>query len=259
MKKRWANGFTIVEILIVVIVIAILATVVTVGYSSLKKASMEKAVQSDLQQASASMASAIQKTNAYPSTLPNEIKSSDGVTLTLVESSVNPYYANLSDVQEGVLFAQICADLIADGVGNGLNQAGVTQDYITGCGNWNHDSMQITGWDTMVWNVPVDEAPLINYADNFTTNDSWNKAGHEGAVKNFYHGLVDRFTQQGGTFPITSFWDSWATPQNGGVINEPLPSNPVIRPYFCIEAKPDNFSDVIWHITQDDKLEKGQC
>lgn len=258
MNKQWAPGFTIVEIIIVVIVVGILMSIVTLGYSNVRRTAMLRAVQSDLQNVSTAMEQTIQKTSAYPTSLPSEIKASDGVTLTIVSAGAEPYYDNITPVQNGVLFAQICADLVNEGVGQGVNQGGGTENYITGCGNWNNNSMQITGWNSRVWNTPVDSAPLLAYAESFTTNDTWNKA-QEAVVKEFYTELVERFERQGGSFPITTFWDYWATPQNGGVIAEPLPTSFKTKPYYCAEGSVTNTPSVVWHITQEKKLTAGSC
>lgn len=258
MKKRWVNGFTIVELLLVILVIGIIASITVLGYNGVRKSAIEKAAQSDLQNASAAMARTLQKTNSYPSVIPSEVKTSQGITLELNTSGTTKYYTNLTKVQNGVLFAQICADLISEGIGQGVNQGGVTEKYITECGDWNYDSMQVTGWETKLWNVPVDEAQLLSYANSFTSNDNWNKAAHEAAVKSFYNEITNRFKQQGGKFPIISFWDYWASEESGGVKFENLPP-PIMAPYFCIEARSATYNDIIWHVTQEDKITQGNC
>ena len=259
MNKRWAPGFTIVELLIVVIVVGILAAIVSVSYANVRRATQEKTAQNDLYSSSLAMERSFQQNAAYPTTLPSTVKASTNIELELKTSGSTPYYKNINPVQNGVLFATICEELISEGVGRGVNQGGVSQNYITGCGNWNDDSTQIAGWNNKIWDTPVTSAELTDYADTFTTNDSFNKAAHEAVVKNFYGQIVSRFTQQGGSFPITTFWDYWATPANGGVINEPLPANPSQRPYYCIEAKSDTYSEIIWHIRQDKELKAGSC
>lgn len=259
MNKRWAPGFTIVELLIVIIVVAILATITTMAYLGVRRSTQEKTAQNDLYLTSIAMERALQQSSTYPTSLPGSIKASANISLELKISGSSPYYKNINPVQNGVLFATICDALINEGVGRGVNQGGVTQNYITGCGNWNNNSTQIAGWNNKVWNTPVDSAALTDYANTFTTGDNYNKAAHENVVKNFYGQLVSRFTQQGGTFPITTFWDYWATPTNGGVTNEPLPENPSKRPYYCVEAKSNTYQEIIWHISQDREVKAGAC
>lgn len=258
MTNRWAPAFTIVELIITIAVLAILAVITVVGYNGVTKSASVRAAQSDLKNVDAEMQRAFVKTGDYPSELPSTLSSSPDITLTLVGAGEVPFYTNISAVQNGVLLAQICQDLIDEGVGRGVNQGGTNTAYITGCGNWNHDSMQVTGWHSRVWNTPVTSEQLLTYANNFTTNDNWNKI-QETVVRNFFGQLVARQTQQGGSFPVTSFWDYWATPANGGVMLQPLESNPQTRPFYCVEAQASNRQDVIWHVSENSKLQPGSC
>lgn len=265
MKNWWAHskktGFTIVELIIVIAIIAILATISVIAYNGIQKNAATKTVQSDLEQVSAEMQRlAIANNGVFPVTLQTSIQASPRVTLTLKHSGSVNYYgggSGLTPVQNGVLMAQICQDLVNENVGKGVNQGGQTNAYITGCGNWNHDSMQVTGWDSRVYGTPVSDTTLLNYADTFTTNDTYNKI-HETVVRNFYHELVSRQLRQGGYYPVTSFWDSWATPMNGGVITQPLPT-PQSQPWYCVEASYAGYSDVLWHVTDELKLKSGSC
>ena len=258
MNKRWATGFTIVELLIVIATIAILTTFTIIAYNGIRQSTIAKAAQSDLQNVAAEMERTKLREGVYPSSLPSAVKTSPNITLTLIEAGDEPLYSNLTPVQNGVLFATICQKLVDEGVGQGVNQGGVTQNYITGCGNWNHSNMQFTGWTTKLWNTPVTSEQLVSYANNFTTSDTWNKS-QEPVTKNFYNTLVTRFSAQGGTFPITSFWDYWANPGNGGVIQQPLDSDPPIRSFYCAEARANGYESVIWHIKQNGKLTEGTC
>ena len=262
MNKRWAHsqqsGFTVVELIIVIFVIAVLVALSVVAYNGVQRSSAERAVQSDLHMATSEMERALQQNGStYPTTLPTSITSSPNITLTLKQSGTMNRYNNLTAVQNGMLLGQICQNLVDEGVGKGVDKGGVTKDYITGCGNWNHDSMQFTGWNTKVFSTPVSATALTSYADAFTTNDTYNKA-QETVVKTFYSQLVDRLVRQGGSFPVTSFWDYWATSSNGGVMQQPL-GTPTLLPYYCIEATSTRYPDVIWHITEDLKLNKNSC
>lgn len=261
MKRPRASGFTIVELLIVIVVIGILVVVSVVAYNGVQRNAADKTMKSDLDRVTSEMQRIASENNGvYPTTLPNDLIGSPNVTLTLKHSGTINYYGAggaLSPVQNGVLLAQICQDLITEGAGRGVNQGGQTKDYITGCGNWNHNSMQIAGWDSRVYGTPVTDTALLTYADNFTTSDAYNKI-QETVVKTFYHELVDRQTREGGSFPITSFWDSWATPTNGGVQTQPLPT-PQAQPWYCVEATHANYSDLEWHVTDALKIESGGC
>ncbi|MDB5160147.1 MAG: exported protein of unknown function [Candidatus Saccharibacteria bacterium] len=263
MNKRWVHaqksGFTVVELIIVIAVIAILATLGIVSYSTVQRSAADKTAQSDLTLATGEMERSLQQSggSTYPTSLPTSINASPNIALTLKKSGTINHYSNVTAVQNGVLLAQICQDLVNEGEGKGVNQGGVTKAFITSCGNWNSNSMQITGWDSKVYTTPVSDTTLLAYADTFTTSDTYNKI-QETVVKNFYHQLVERLVLQGGFFPVTSFWDSWATPTNGGVMQQPL-GNPIPQPYYCIEATHTNYGDLLWHITEDLKIKPYSC
>lgn len=77
------QGFTIVELMVVVVVIAILASVGFVGWGSWRQNAAKREVQSDLQIAAAAMKSAKNESssNGYPFELPSTFKSSSNVTV----------------------------------------------------------------------------------------------------------------------------------------------------------------------------------
>ncbi len=281
---RYRRGFTLVELLIAMVVIAILAAISVVAYHGVQAAAIERVAQANLQTEAEAMQLAYQTAGEYPATLPNTSISpatnnlhttnamanttntpadssttttNGGSTLTLKRSGTLTSYANLTSVQNGVLLAQICQDLINKGTGKGVDKGGNTQSYITGCGNWNKGSIQITGWNTKVWSTPVTSDQLTQYANSFTTNDSWNNA-QIGVVKNFYTQLVQRQQSEGGAFPITTFWDSWATSKNGGVMYQALPATMQTKDSFCIEATTDG-SNKVWHIDESGTVKDGSC
>ncbi len=259
MIKRWAPAFTIVELIIVIVVLAILATMSVVGYNGIRKTATTRAAQSDLSHVASEMQREQLKTKSYPTALPDSINPTKDISLTLVKSGEAPFYTNLSAVQNGVLLSQICQELIDEGVGKGVDQGGTTRDYISACGNWNHDSMQFTAWDTKKWDTPVTSQQLLNYADTYSVSNSFHKAAQEKAVKTFYRELVSRQLQYGGTYPITSFWDFWATPTNGGVQLQPLATNPQTKPYYCVEAQAIYDASIVWHVSEDTKIRPGKC
>jgi len=260
MKTRSHSGFTIVELLIVVMVIAILAGIILVGYNGIRVAAMNAAAKSDLQHVSEAMQIALIENGmkTYPATIPPTVKPSPSTQLTLKWSGVFTKYTNLTAVQNGVLLSTICQNLIDEGLGKGLNQGGQTNDYVTGCGNWNNNSMQVTGWTTKVWNTPLSSQQLLDYANAFTTSDTWN-ASQAPVTKNFYTQLVQRLTSMGGSFPVTSFWDSWANSSNGGVQYQNLPSTMTTRTSYCVEATLENSTIPSWHIGEDGTIAEGPC
>ncbi len=258
MKTRWAPGFTIVELIIVTVVIAILTTVSVVGYNGATKLALSAAAKSDLQNVATAMAHSLREDGEYPSELPSEVTATKRITLNFVDSGELPYYKNLTAVQNGVVMAKACQDLVDQGFGKGTSQGGQARDYVTGCGNWNDDSMQVTGWDSKVWPVPVQKQALLEYGNNFHTSNSWD-IDQDRVMKSFYTRMVSRFEQMGGSFPVQSFWDYWATPTNGGVMAPPLNPNAQIKPYYCVEAKVDGKTELIWHVTETNKIEPGSC
>jgi len=257
MTHRWAPAFTIVEIIVVVTAIGILAAISVIGYSNIQRGAMTASLKSDLDHAASEMQHEFQHSGLYPTSLPSDFETSRNSTIAVKSAGTSNYYTNLTPVQNGVLFAQLCQDLINEGVGKGVDKGGTTQSYITGCGNWNYNSTQITGWNTKQWSTPVQKDQLLNYATSFTTSDSWNKA-QEGVVKNFYTQLVERQEKQGGSFPITTFWDYWATDSNGGVKQEPL-GTPQTTAYYCAEGTISGISDIIWHVDETHRITSGPC
>lgn len=257
MFSGWRRGFTIVELLIVIVILATLTTVIIVAYNGITRQAMSAAAKSDLRNVDTAMQLERQETGSYPTALPDDFTASNNINVTLPDSGSLPYYSNLTTVQSGVLFAKTCQDLIDAGYGKGTSQGGQVRDYVTGCGNWNDDSMQVTGWDSRVWPTPVQRQPLLDYGANFTAS-AWD-IDQERVMEQFYRLLVKRYEQQGGSFPITSFWDYWATPTNGGVQLQPLNPNAPVNPFYCAEAGPSGYPDLIWHITHTGSINQGSC
>lgn len=83
MRNKNTNGFTIVELLVVIVVIAILAGVVIVGYGAWRNDIATSSVKNDLTAALTSMDSARSfSEDGYPTSLPNTYTTSKGVTVT---------------------------------------------------------------------------------------------------------------------------------------------------------------------------------
>lgn len=258
MNRRWApssySGFTIVELLIVIVVIGILATIVIVAFNGIQSQAAASAAKNSLQSAAKAMEVAKATTDSYPTTLPPAVKSTDQITLSLVNSTL-PYYSGVNTVQNGVLLSQICDDLIAEGAGRGLNAGGGTDTYISGCGNWNAGSMQVTGWTSRVFNVPINATTFSDYAASIPAGGSYHP-NQQSVTRNFYLQMQSRLVSQGGSFPVTSFWDSWASPGNG-VMKVPLPVPTPNGNIFCIQAVAKNGST--WNIRPSGSVATGAC
>lgn len=83
MINKKTNGFTIVELLVVIVVIAILAGVVIVGYGAWRNDIATSSVKNDLTAALTSMDSARSfSEDGYPMSLPSTYTTSEGVTVT---------------------------------------------------------------------------------------------------------------------------------------------------------------------------------
>lgn len=259
MNHKRISGFTIVELLIVITVVAILVATVVMGYNGVTRAAADNAAKAHLYSIADDMKLKLFDTKVYPTTLPAHLAANSNVTANIKSTGSYPLYLNLTAVQNGTLLAAICQSLIDSGAGKAKNQAGDTQDYITGCGNWNDDRMQVTGWDTRRWDTPVSLQQLRDYGNTFTTRDTYNKIGHEYVVKTFYNDMVDTFLLQGGVTPITSFWDYWATAGNGGVMPQPLPTDATVHNYYCAEAQSIRYPHSTWHVTETNVIAAGPC
>lgn len=94
---RHIQGFTIVELLIVILVIAILAALVIISYNGIRDNAIVGSLKSDLNQASKQMGlAATDNQNQFPSSLPSTIKPSKGnvLQLTRVADSTKSWCIN---------------------------------------------------------------------------------------------------------------------------------------------------------------------
>src|SRR5690606_2638365 len=91
MNRQWANsiqahrtkqGFTIVELILVITVIAILATIVIVTYGNWRGETVATVVKSDLLNAASAMESAATFDNVYPADASSVYTSSEGSEVT---------------------------------------------------------------------------------------------------------------------------------------------------------------------------------
>lgn len=262
MKTRWAprqhSGFTIVELLIVIVVIGILAAIVIVAFNGIQKSASGASTRSDLGSAAKIMGQSNATTGAYPDVLPAQIKASPGVELRLVKRTGG--YHGISNVQNGVLFRDICQSLVNEGYGTGTNLGGGVEQYITGCNVYNHDSIQINGWQARDFSIPLTQTAVYSWYDANVSSDPW-RPGKKDAFLAFATELSSRFTTLGGTFPVATFWDPWATTNNGGVLQQPLPapSTPSSPGEFCIEATHLKYSDIVLHTVESGGIQRGPC
>jgi prepilin-type N-terminal cleavage/methylation domain-containing protein len=261
-NQRRQVGFTLVELIIVIVIIAILAAVTVVAYNAIGQSAANTAIKSDLNSISDDVQAVSASTQGiYPATLPADVANAVYQNVTISYSTATyPHYSNIDEVQNGVLLSQICANLVSSGQGQGLNSGGGTDAYITGCGNWNHGSMQVTGWTSQVFNTPVNDTTFTNYAAAVPAGDSYHP-NEQSVVQKFYTSLHDLLIIEGGHFPITTFWDSWATPTNGGVQQESLPTQDSTGAgsTYCVQATSTSYPSLIWHVENGGVALSGSC
>lgn len=252
------QGFTIVELLVVVVVIAVLATIGVVSYNGMQRRGVETVLRTDLQHGADQMEILHLNTGQYPAALPDSIKSSPDVTLQLVTSNL-PHYSGLSSVQNGVLFQKVCADLVHEGYGVGTNNGNQSEQYVTACNVYGYAAMQINGWNAHDFGVPISATAVHDWYDANISYDSY-RPNHKADVLAFADELARRFTAMGGSFPVTSFWDPWASPGNGvAKLDLPEPDSSGEGEAYCLQATSTRFTDVVWHVSAGGTTTNGAC
>lgn len=92
-KKIVEKGFTVVELLIVIVIIAILAAIVTIGYNTIIKQTVEASMKADLRDAVKELSLASQNSLSYPTTT-STLNNGNGLKLTnnnSISYEVRPY------------------------------------------------------------------------------------------------------------------------------------------------------------------------
>lgn len=257
-SSRQQNGFTIVELLIVIVVIGILAAITIIAFNGVQKRAIVTTLQSDLRSAATAMKLEHAVTSAYPTALPASVKMSKSVTLSLAAQGGDPVYSGLSPTQNGLLFYDTCQKLISEGVGQRPSDG---NHYISACNVYNRNQIHINGWNGRDINTAVSTASLDTYVSSYSGAE---KPLFTTEATNFMNQLKSRFQAAGGTFSITSFWDSWATPVNGGVMKPTMPAptssgGTADANAFCINATYANYPDLKWRIDHNNAPQEGVC
>lgn len=165
------NGFTIVELLIVVVVIAILATITIVAYNTIQDRAKSSSVMADLNQASKSLEHSKTINTLYPSTVPNSNTtnsltynvSSSGTSYCLEASTGNAVYSVVNSsstiqqipcAQNGLLGWWNLNDSANDTLGNGNNGTVVDAVPTTGANGRANGAYTFTANSTTRINLP---------------------------------------------------------------------------------------------------------
>lgn len=255
---RTHTGFTLVELLVVIVVIGILTTIGIVSYRGVQQRAVVAAAKADLAKVSDEFKLAYAEDALYPTTLPTNITTSPGITLELVQSTL-PYYGNLSDVQQGVLFQEVCSALVSEGYGVGVNNGGGTEQYVTGCYVYGYEQLHINGWNSKHFSVPIGRTTVHNWYDSNISYNSY-RPNQKKVVLAFADELSYRYEAMGGNFPVTTFWDPWASPGNG-VQKENLPTPSAGEPgiSYCVQATSTKYPSIIWHASPGNAAAEGAC
>ncbi len=247
-QKQATIGFTVVELLVVIVVVGILATLTIVTYNGVQKSAAYSAMKSDLSGGARIMEVSRRAQGSYPLIPPAELGGdSSDTTFKLVAAEGPPRYIMTNPTQQAVLFHTLCQGLVTEGFGTGTNQGGGVERYITGCNIYNHDKIQINGWQSHNFSTPLTSSTLSAYAASVPPGDSW-RPDRQAVVRAFYNELATRYTQSGGGYPIENFWDPWAAPGNGGIPKEPLPAPSAPGPdglTYCLEARHPRYTDLV--------------
>lgn len=102
-KNTSKNGFTIVELVVVIAIIGILVTITVVSYGAWHKSTLIAKVKSDLNGAVSAMESARTFNNIYPATVPSSIVSSSGVMLSGGSTDGKAYCVDGTSVEDATI------------------------------------------------------------------------------------------------------------------------------------------------------------
>ena len=263
--ERVGRGFTIVELLIVIVIIGILAAIGVISYQGIVKKTVQSALIQTIKQAATAVEMETIREGRIMSDLPLEVQSKPGddITLRLVPIDGTRYGA-LSPVQNGVLFYNTCLALIGDPYYSTIHArtGGGTMSVMMSCDPGGTSvlasRMLISGWDSQPWDVPVTRQKIENYLEVVEYDDWW--TDKQAVIRTFYTELASRFESQGGTWPITSFWDHWAN-EWAGVHKEDLPEpSSSSEDGYCILGVSKRYPDMPYSIKNTDGApHEGDC
>ncbi|MDB5165456.1 MAG: exported protein of unknown function [Candidatus Saccharibacteria bacterium] len=258
--NKTSRGFSLVELIIAISVIAIITTISVVSYNGIQRRAGQSTMLNDLTHAADLLESSYSQNKVYPANLPADLTTSPHISLTISSTGT---YSGLTPSQNALVLYNICNQMLTEGKGSGVNNGGTTEDYLTGCIVYNsNEYLHINGWSTIIgdgkFDVPISSTALDDKADSITYSSSYNNG--KAIVQNFLRELDQRFVAQGGTYPVTVFWDS---------DNSPIakPSLPAATPAggwltstdYCVQAHHDQFTDLLWYVKPGEAPHEGTC
>ncbi len=246
-------GFTVVEIVIVVVTIGIIAAIGIPAYQHMQRNAATGAVLNDLRAVTQTIERQGVRGESLPTAISEVANLSPDVQVVMVTSGaeVTHYYSNLTMPQNGLLFFEHCSDMVSEGLGNGPNDfGGNTIAYISGCHVYGKNYIQINGWNGgfHINNPNVTEELLQGYVATAKSNHPAHPSYHA-TLENFMNTLVDRFRSEGGSLPITEFWNPWQTvptlpPPESGMSN--------LNSDYCLVATHAKHNDISYFTTSKD-------
>lgn len=265
-QKMWAkryngrNGFTIVELLVVIIVIAILAVLVVVAFREVQRNAAKSVTLDTIKKVSEAVRVEHVFNRDAPVVIPADFKQPESVEVTLKMTS-GEHYSGLSPVQNGVLFHKICTELIADPQYSVIHarEGGGTSSVVMRCDDSiAANKLQITGWDSKNWMTPVTQSAIQSYIDSVPYDSWW--TDRQAVVRGFYTALMTEYSARGGTWPVTSFWDPLAN-EWSGVKKQELPApDPSDSNNYCLAAVHRTYTDILYRVKGTvGSIESGGC
>jgi prepilin-type N-terminal cleavage/methylation domain-containing protein len=262
--KRWATkttGFTIVELVVVIVVIGIIAALVAVAYIGTQRSASNTQTLAAIKDAVDVVGAETARNGGNQlASMPTNYTAPSDVTVKYVPQS-SLHYSGLNNVQGGVLFYNVCKQLVSDPNYSTIHSrdGSQTSNIVMSCDdNVQANSLQITGWDTRTWSVPLTQSQIQSYMASVPADSWW--TDKQSVIQGFYSTLMSTYSSEGGSWPVQSFWDPWAN-QYSGVQKQNLPSpDPVTGASYCISAVSNKYPDMSYIVTADNTTPRsGNC